>query len=152
MIYDYFHISKPAELKLRRNRSMNKRISKQTLKIHAEARVKKYNEIMSIEKFVRGIIYDCVEAVCDMISSEGKHNIPLRENKEEEKKVILPQRVLKRRRGWRTWYERCYAIYLLLHPMIFNNNAAEASLTLGIPRGTLLSWVSCSVKRNLVSK
>ena len=41
---------------------------------------------------------------------------------------------------------------MLLHPQIFNGNAALASETLGIARSTLLGWVSTNVKKNSVAK
>ena len=41
---------------------------------------------------------------------------------------------------------------MLLHPNIFNSNALEASEVLGIPRTTLLGWVSTNPKRNFVPK
>ena len=41
---------------------------------------------------------------------------------------------------------------MLLNPGIFNNNAYLASEVLGIPRSTLLGWISMSVKNNKVPK
>ena len=63
-----------------------------------------------------------------------------------------PELLGKRKLVQNTWVQRCCAIYFLLHPNICNGNATKASHILGIPRSTLLSWVSCSVKNNVVSK
>lgn len=51
-----------------------------------------------------------------------------------------------------TWYKRSHAIFMFLHKKIFNRNAYRASDKLGIPRSTLLTWTSCSVKKNCVNK
>ena len=58
----------------------------------------------------------------------------------------------KRKHIWQTWVERSHVIFMLLHPEIFNGNAAEASELLGIPRSTLLGYISTNPKRNMVPK
>ena len=41
---------------------------------------------------------------------------------------------------------------MVLHPQIFNGNAAFASIHLGIARSTILGWIATSVKKNCVRK
>ena len=41
---------------------------------------------------------------------------------------------------------------MLIHPQIFNGNAARASIHLGIARSTILGWISTSPKKNCVRK
>ena len=41
---------------------------------------------------------------------------------------------------------------MVLHPQIFNGNAALASIHLGIARSTILGWITTSVKKNCVRK
>ena len=73
------------------------------------------------------------------------------ENKEKEM-VVKPVVSKKRKRVWDTWLKRCYAIYMYMHPQIFNCNASEASEVLGTSRTTLLGWVTLSVKKNYVNR
>ena len=46
MIYDYFSISKAAELKLRKKRVTDMRVSKETLQLHAASPIKRYDELL----------------------------------------------------------------------------------------------------------
>ena len=41
---------------------------------------------------------------------------------------------------------------MYLHPKIFNSDATTTAEMMGIPRSTLLGWVSCNVKKNQVKK
>jgi len=41
---------------------------------------------------------------------------------------------------------------MVIHPQIFNSNAALASIHLGVARSTILGWISTSVKKNCVRK
>jgi len=108
MIYDYFSISKSAELKLRKKRSMETRVSKRTLKIHAAARLKRYEELMTVEQIVQNLVNDCVDSVCETVSSYDKQRKLKGEIKKEVKGEIKKQvkkelvgstKPFKRRRG-----------------------------------------------------
>ena len=114
-----------------------------------------------------GFSRDCVDAVSNLdisgeVSSEEQDFLeklvvkkevfteeeePLA-NVEVKKTVCLKRR----RRTWHTWLRRSYAIFMLLHPKIFNGNAAAASEKLGIARSTILGWVSTNPKKNCVAK
>ena len=73
MIYDYFPPKTPfAELKLRKKRAEVTRVTKRNLEIHKAARVKRYEEVMSIENFLNGLLSDCVGAACEMVPGGTK--------------------------------------------------------------------------------
>ena len=93
---------------------------------------------MRIEHFLKGIIRDCVVTACAVVAD----GVGLEKKKALEEKnmeeVVVDSVNKKRQRNWNTWVERCYIIFMYLHPQIFNENTAEASEFLGIPRSTLL--------------
>ena len=154
MLLSYFNVSPAAELRLRKKKAEVDRVTKRELKIHAEDRIRRYEESLSVENIVSDVLSDCLEAVCEMLDDKARRQNPQEESKDEEKEefVVPTTARTKRKRGWRTWLERSYAIYMYLHPGIFNYNAERATMELGIPRSTLLGWVSCGVKQNCVGR
>ena len=59
MIYDYFSIAPSTELKLRKKRIEGAGVSKRSLEILAEDRVKRYVELMPTEIVVEDLVNDC---------------------------------------------------------------------------------------------
>ena len=160
MLFSFLSVSPATELKLRMKKAKAARVTKRSLRLQAEERVKRYEEAMSVEHVVSGLLSDCVEAVCEMLIEKGRRQYPKVKKKEEskEKAVTGEEETVtgvvreKRQRIWSSWLERCYVIFMFLHPLIFKGNATEACAVLGIPRSTLLGWVSCSPKKNYVAK
>ena len=85
MLFSYFSVSRADELRIRKRKTERDRVTKRTLKIHADYRVKRFEEVMSVEHIVKGLLRDCVDAVTEMLNDEGKFE----ENKYEEKKAEL---------------------------------------------------------------
>ena len=106
---------------------------KQTLRIISENRVQRYQESLSTIDIVSEVLSDTVDAVCaDHSAPKPRMSDYLVSVKSEEKKSEIPKETravipVTRKRANRvdTWYDRGYAIYMLLHPKIYNGNAAQ---------------------------
>ena len=106
---------------------------KQTLRIISENRVQRYQESLSTIDIVSEVLSDTVDAVCaDHSAPKPRMSDYLVSVKSEEKKSEIPEETravipVTRKRANRvdTWYDRGYAIYMLLHPKIYNGNAAQ---------------------------
>ena len=149
MLFSFLNVDKKTDLRLRKRKASSLRITKRTQELLNLERAKRFQEAITVRDEVSGILHDCVDAVDKL---DIKRIIrPVVEHKvvEEEKEPLSPNRD---KHIWRTWLKRSYGIFMLLHPKIFNGNAADASETLGIARTTLLGWVSTNSKRNCVSK
>ena len=151
MLFSFLNVSQDAELRLRKTKSQKQRFTKRTQKFLAAERVLRFEKSLSVDAIVAGVLRDCVDAVCKLDITKK------RVVKVEETQIVKPvvkKPVNKKRIGhmWYTWLSRSYAIFMVLHPEIFNGNAAAASECLGIARSTLLGWVSTNVKRNCVDK
>ena len=150
MLFRFLNVDKKTELRIRKRKASALRVTKRTQRFLAEERVTKFKSTISVEDAVADILDDCVDAVSNLdvarvvrpvekvkiVREAEKESIPLNDGK----RVCL------------TWHHRCYAIFMFLHPEIFNRNAAAASEALGIARPTLLGWVSTSGRRNYVPK
>ena len=148
----FLNIDRATEMKLRLRKAKAVQLNNRALKIINENRVRRYEEALSTKQIVADVLSDCVDAVCALIKSPRP---AVASNVNMEGTEVTGEQssaTKKRSRRYDTWHSRCYAIYLLLHPGIFNGDAHEASETLGIARTTLLGWVSKSVKRNCVPK
>ena len=138
MLFKFLNVSKGTELRLRRRKAQENRMTKRNLKILASNRVQRYEESLSVEEIVAEVLKDCVEAVSkvdDRYMPEEKRSVietptVLIKSKEKESRK-------RRRHNWSTWLQRSYAIFMLLHPEIFNGNVEKASESLGIARSTL---------------
>ena len=100
---------------------------------------------MPIEHFLKGIKRDCVVTACAVVADgmglEGKKEA-LEEKIMEE--VVVDSVSKKRQRDWNTWVERCYIIFMYLHPQIFNESTAEASEFLHRYTEINASWIGLS--------
>ena len=136
-------VSQAVKLRLRKKRAQTSRIIMRSLQVIKDSRLKQYEESISVEHFVRGIIIDCVDAVVEMVSAKRGNRLQYVEEKKEDIVASVVQKVTgKRKRKWNTWLERCYAIFMYVHPQIFNYNAMMTSAVLGISRSTLLGRLS----------
>lgn len=178
MLFSFLSLSCASKLGIRKRKSQCDRVTKRTLKIYADDRGKRFEEVLTVEHFLRDVVSDCVDAVVEMLSEENEHKESkseeeMEESKYEEKKEeikyeeekeevavdkpfvkVKSKRVslMKRTCPWYTWLKRCYVIYMYLPTMIFNQNMEKTCVMLGIPRSTLLGWVSRNVKTNCVAK
>ena len=119
MLFSYLSVSPAAELKLRMKKPEVARVTKRSLRLQAEARVKRYEEAMSL-KHVSGLLSDCVEAVSEIMGEKGRRRYPKVKRKEEsEEEAVIGVVREKRLRVWSSWLERCYVIFMFLHPLIF---------------------------------
>ena len=124
------------------------------MEILAKDRIERQEKTRPVKEVAAIVLDECVTAVCETLASSRVRKVQV-ESKEKElvvKPVVNPVVRRKRRRVWDTWVKRCYAIYMYMHPQIFNCDASEASEVLGTSRTTLLGWVTLSVKKNYVNK
>ena len=54
-------------------KAKSERVTKRTLKLHADERVKRYEEVMSVEHIVKDLLSDCVDAVAEKIADENNY-------------------------------------------------------------------------------
>ena len=85
MIFSYFSISPAAELRLRKKEAEKERVRNRSLKILEEDRIKRYEDSLSIEHIVKGILSDCVEAVVEMLKAPRRIQNPQNDEKNEQK-------------------------------------------------------------------
>ena len=56
MLFSYLNVDKKTELRYRRAKAMENRLNKRDLKILSQERVMRYEQSLSVEEFVRGIL------------------------------------------------------------------------------------------------
>ena len=63
-ILSYFNVERAAaELKLRVKKAKASRVTKSTLKVLEQERIKRYQESLSVREIVSEVLSDCVEAI-----------------------------------------------------------------------------------------
>ena len=138
MLFSFLNVSPAAELRIRRKHSATNTLTKRRLKILEQDRIQRFENSLRVEEVVAEVVAECVDAVSKMrLDRRGVVLPPIR------KKVVkleeqADKESRKRKHIWQTWVARSRAIFMLLHPDIFDGNCAEASEALGIPRSTLL--------------
>ena len=106
MLFSYLNVDKKTELRYRRAKAMENRLNKRDLKILSQERVMRYEQSLSVEEFVRGILADCVEAACHLdtdrvyIPDEKKAEVVV------EKKPRVSLKMSRKTYTWKTWLER----------------------------------------------
>ena len=81
---------------------------------------------------------DCVVAVlagANAPKREVLRELRVKVKVEDKSPIQVPR---KRKHKWNTWHDKGFAIYMLLHPKIFDGDSALASIYLGIAQSTLL--------------
>lgn len=134
----FLTIDRATEMRLRLKKVQRERINARALKVLNRDRVRRYEESLSIEEFISDLLKDCVDAACSVAAEPKRTPLKLVNLKPEEKPKVESKVTRKRRNRYDTWHARGYAIYMLLHPGIFNGDAYRASQSLGIARTTLL--------------
>ena len=116
-------------------------------------------DALSIEKIAHGIVMQCVDGVFDRsnmksASSSENHGVEVKVEADSVVSKIKPHGTYPKKRKFTvfSWYERSYAIFMLLHRKIFNGDVYRASEMLGIARSTLQGYISTNVKKNVVPK
>ena len=66
MLFSFLNVDKKTELRYRRAKAMKNRLKKRDVRFLSAERVLRYEQSLSVEEFVRGILADCVEAACNM--------------------------------------------------------------------------------------
>ena len=123
-----------------------------------EERLSRYMEARSPKEVESKVLSERVEAVAieEKCMRTRPKEVAVDEKSTEVKSNYEPKPVSgkprKRRHNVATWHERSFAIFMFLHKQIFNSNVYTTSDVLGIPRSTLLTWTSKSVKSNIVHK
>ena len=123
-MFSFLKMDRATEMKLRLKKARTARMYKQTLRIISENRVRRYQESLSTIDIVSEVLSDTVDAVCaDHSAPKPRMSDYLVSVKSEEKKSEIPEETravipVTRKRANRvdTWYERGYAIYMLLIP------------------------------------
>ena len=64
MLFSFLNVDKRTELKLRKRRAETLRINKRTQRLLAAERVRRFEDTLTVEKIVAGMLSDCVDAVC----------------------------------------------------------------------------------------
>ena len=148
MLFKFLNVSKGTELRLRRRKAQQIRMSKRNLAFLATNRVRRFEESLSVEKIVAEVLEDCVKAVSKVgdriVTVQKRRTVPIKRKGKESRK--------RRRHNWSTWLQHSYAIFMILHPEIFNGNVEKESESLGIARSTLQGWISTNIKKNCVPK
>ena len=86
MLFSFLSLSRAAELRIRKLKAQCDRVTKRTLKIHADDRVKCFEDVLTVEHFLRDVVSDCVDAVVEMLSKENEYKESKSEEEMEESK------------------------------------------------------------------
>ena len=116
------------------------------MKLIEEYRIRRYNKNLSARNVAAEVLNDCVVAVvagANAPKREVLRELKVKVKVEDKSPIQVPR---KRKHKWNTWHDKGFAIYMLLHPKIFDGDSALASIYLGIARSTLLGYISTSVK------
>ena len=86
MLFSFLSLSRAAELRIRKRKAQCDRVTKRTLKSHADDRVKRFEEVLTLERFLRDVVSDFVDAVVEMLSEENEYKESKSEKEMEESK------------------------------------------------------------------
>ena len=86
MLFSFLSLSCASKLGIRKRKSQCDRVTKRTLKIYADDRGKRFEEVLTVEHFLRDVVSDCVDAVVEMLSEENEHKESKSEEEMEESK------------------------------------------------------------------
>ena len=152
MLFSFLNVNPSTELRIRMKKSRTARMKKRRFRAIKEERMRVYLNSISMEESIKEMVLNMIDSASSFAECRRrvKPKRPIEEALSEEKEELPICR--KKRRIVRTWFERSYAIFMLLHPKIFAGDANEASLTLGIARSTLLGWLSPTSKKKYVEK
>ena len=68
-ILSYFSVERAAELKFRVQKAKATRVTKRTLKVLKQDRIKRYEKSLSVREIVSEVLSDCVNAICAAVEA-----------------------------------------------------------------------------------
>ena len=95
-ILSYFNVDRKTELKLRAKKAEAKRVTKRTLKVLEQNRIKQYEESLSSADIISDFMTDCVEAVCAHVDEQTGERIELKKGEEVIIKQEVPEEIRKK--------------------------------------------------------